>query len=100
MPSSAQRDRASGLIGIVPLALTMPNLATEFVLALSLTAHIHWGLEAIVVDYVRPRIVGKLLPKVAIGAIYVLSFATLGGLMYFNFTDVGLAHAVRILWKL
>ncbi|XP_022692179.1 succinate dehydrogenase [ubiquinone] cytochrome b small subunit, mitochondrial-like isoform X1 [Varroa jacobsoni] len=89
-----------GLVGIVPIALMMPNPATEFILALSLTAHIHWGIEAVAVDYARPRVVGEFLSKVAIGTVYALSFATLGGLMYFNFTDVGLAHAIRMLWSL
>lgn len=97
---TAERALSAGLVGIVPAALVMPNPATEFLLALSLTAHIHWGMEAIAVDYVRARIVGEALPKVAMGAVYALSFATLGGLMYFNFTDVGLAHAVRMLWTL
>ncbi|XP_022692180.1 succinate dehydrogenase [ubiquinone] cytochrome b small subunit, mitochondrial-like isoform X2 [Varroa jacobsoni] len=95
-----ERAVSAGLVGIVPIALMMPNPATEFILALSLTAHIHWGIEAVAVDYARPRVVGEFLSKVAIGTVYALSFATLGGLMYFNFTDVGLAHAIRMLWSL
>nr|WDE17738.1 mitochondrial succinate dehydrogenase cytochrome b small subunit [Neoseiulus barkeri] len=97
---TAERAVSAALVGIAPMALCMPNPATDFLLSLALTAHIHWGMEAIAVDYVRARVVGNLLPKVAMGTVYALSFATLGGLMYFNFTDVGLANCVRMFWKL
>ncbi|XP_003741116.1 succinate dehydrogenase [ubiquinone] cytochrome b small subunit, mitochondrial [Galendromus occidentalis] len=97
---TAERAVSAALIGVTPLALAMPNPATNFLLSLALTAHIHWGMEAIAVDYVRARVVGSVLPKLAMGAVYGLSFATLGGLMYFNFTDVGLANAILMFWKL
>lgn len=58
------------------------------------------GIEAIVVDYVRPSIFGKVIPKLAVGAVYALSFFTLGGLCYFIYTDVGIINAVKLLWKL
>lgn len=51
-------------------------------------------------DYVRPSIFGKVIPKLAVGAVYALSFFTLGGLCYFIYTDVGIINAVKLLWKL
>ena len=66
---------------------------------MSLVTHVHWGLEAIVVDYVRPRLFGPVIPKIAIGLTYLLSILTLAGLYYFNYTDVGLSQAVMMLLK-
>ena len=58
------RFSIAALVGVAPLALYAPNPATDFLLSLALTAHIHWGMEAIAVDYVRARVVGNFLPKV------------------------------------
>ncbi|XP_050720913.1 succinate dehydrogenase [ubiquinone] cytochrome b small subunit, mitochondrial-like isoform X2 [Eriocheir sinensis] len=88
------------LMGAIPTAFIMPNAATEYFLALCLSLHAHWGVEAIVVDYIRPSVFGKVIPKLAVGAVYAISIATLGGLCYFNYTDVGIVNAVKLLWKL
>lgn len=58
------------------------------------------GVEAIVVDYVRPNVVGAVLSRAAVAGVYALSVLTIGGLFYFNYTDVGLSQAIRMLWKL
>lgn len=58
------------------------------------------GIEAIVVDYVRPSVFGNTIPKLALGAVYGLSALTLGGLFYFIYADVGLVTAIKMLWKL
>ncbi len=60
------------------------------------------GLEAIAVDYVQPVRVGgsTLIPKLAVGAVWALSAFTLGALYYFNYTDVGIVHAIKMLWSL
>lgn len=58
------------------------------------------GVEAIVVDYVRPSVFGPVIPKLALALVYGLSALTLGSLWYFTYTDVGLAKAVKMLWKL
>ncbi len=58
------------------------------------------GIEAIVVDYVRPSVFGEMIPKISVGLVYALSFITLGGLCYFTYTDVGLVNAIKMLWKL
>ena len=57
------------------------------------------GLEACVIDYVRPVIFGNFIPKVALGMLYVFSAALLGGLFYFNFNDVGVGRAIRKFWS-
>lgn len=58
------------------------------------------GIEAVVIDYVRPIIFGNTIPKIAVGLMYVLSIATLAGLMNFIFNDVGIANGIQLLWKL
>ncbi|XP_066963288.1 succinate dehydrogenase [ubiquinone] cytochrome b small subunit, mitochondrial isoform X1 [Macrobrachium rosenbergii] len=97
---TAERILSGILMGAIPLAVAFPSPAVEYFLALSMTLHSHWGIEAIVVDYVRPSVFGKVIPKLAVGAVYGLSFLTLGGLCYFIYTDVGIINAVKLLWKL
>lgn len=87
------------MVGVVPMAFLTPNSYLDYALALSLVTHVHWGLEAIVVDYVRPKIFGPVIPKLAIGLTYLLSILTLAGLYYFNYNDVGLAQAIMMFLK-
>lgn len=58
------------------------------------------GLEAIAVDYVRASIFGPVIPKVAIGLVYLISIATLGGLFYIITHDIGLANSIRQFWSI
>ncbi|CAG2103237.1 unnamed protein product [Medioppia subpectinata] len=97
---SIERYVSMALLGVIPAALVVPNPALDYLLALSLVAHIHWGLEAIVVDYIRPSIFGAFIPKVMVAYVYMLSIAALAGLFYFNYTDVGLGVAIRMAAKM
>ena len=51
-------------------------------------------------DYWRPKIVGPALAKMGVAAVYGISAFTLGGLCYFNYTDVGIINAIKMFWKL
>jgi succinate dehydrogenase (ubiquinone) membrane anchor subunit len=51
-------------------------------------------------DYVRPTIFGNIIPKIALGAVYLLSIATLAGLLFFITNDVGIVLAIKQFWKL
>lgn len=97
---TAERFLSASLLGLLPVSLAFPNPALDYALALALTAHVHWGVEAIVVDYLRPTVVGVTIARIGVASIYALSVLTLGGLFYFNYTDVGLSQAIRMLWKL
>ncbi|XP_054720181.1 succinate dehydrogenase [ubiquinone] cytochrome b small subunit, mitochondrial-like [Uloborus diversus] len=97
---TAERFLAAGLLGVVPLSIAYPNPVLDYSVALALTAHVHWGFEAIAEDYARPQMVGAALSKAAMALVYALSVFTLGGLFYFNYSDVGLGQAIRLLWKL
>lgn len=60
------------------------------------------GVEAIVVDYIRPSLFNgsTVIPNIAQGLVWLLSALTLGGLYYFNYTDVGIVNAIKMLWKI
>lgn len=51
-----------------------------------------------VTDYVRPSVVGNVLPKVAHASLILISMATLGGLFYMIYNDIGIAKSVKKLW--
>lgn len=95
-----ERAVALGLLGLVPTAFLFPSPILDNILAIVVVMHNHWGWEAVMVDYIRPIIFGPVIPKIAIASIYVLSIATLAGLMFFINGDVGLVNAIKMLWKL
>lgn len=88
-----------GLLAVIPLALVYPNPVLDYVLALSLIVHIHWGFEALVVDYIRPSLFGAAIPKVALASLYIVSIMALAGLFYLNYSDVGLSTAIKMFMK-
>ena len=71
-------------------------------LSLYSVLHSHWGVEAIVVDYIRPALFGgnTIIPNIAQALVWALSAFTLGALYYFNYTDVGIVNAIKMLWKI
>merc|ERR1712076_286736 len=85
---------------IVPFVWTNPM--TDAVFATLLVLHSHWGVEAIVVDYIRPSLFGgnTVIPNLAQALVWALSAFTLGALYYFNYTDIGIVNAIKMLWKL
>lgn len=107
-----------GLLGLTPAAIISPNFFLDDTLAILTVAHFHWynyiyflfvtllmsssfrGLEACVVDYVRPILFGNAVPKVTLGLLYLLSFATLGGLLYYNHTSIGIGQTVKKIWAI
>lgn len=95
----AERYLSLGLLGVLPTAAVVSNPVMDYAVALSLVVHVHWGVEAIVTDYIRPSIFGPTIPKISIALVYVLSSLALGGLFMFNYTDVGLSQATRMLAK-
>ncbi|KAK3930083.1 Succinate dehydrogenase [ubiquinone] cytochrome b small subunit, mitochondrial [Frankliniella fusca] len=95
-----ERALSAALILVVPAALVAPSKALDTLLAVTLVMHSHWGVEAIVVDYVRPILFGNAIPKVALGGVYVLSIVTLAGLLQLIYTDIGLANTVKKIWSL
>ena len=93
---NAERILSLALLGIIPGALLMENQVGDFVLATSLILHSWWGLNQIVTDYLH----GPTLPKLGFGLLTATCIVALGGLLYFNYADVGLSKAIKKLWSL
>lgn len=96
----AERYLSLALLGVIPAAAVVPHPIMDYAVALSLVVHVHWGVEAIVTDYIRPSIFGPVIPKVSIALVYILSSLAVGGLFVFNYTDVGITQATRMLAKI
>ncbi|XP_018335018.1 succinate dehydrogenase [ubiquinone] cytochrome b small subunit, mitochondrial [Agrilus planipennis] len=96
---TAERAISLLLLGVVPYGIISPNAVTDNLMAVLTVAHIHWGLEAVVVDYVRPLVFGPVIPKVSLIILYVISAATLGGLLYYNFTNIGIGKTIKKGWN-
>ncbi|KPM06105.1 succinate dehydrogenase [ubiquinone] cytochrome b small subunit, mitochondrial-like protein [Sarcoptes scabiei] len=94
-----ERVLSASLLAVIPASLMIPSPVLDNLLALSLVVHVHWGLEAIVVDYIRPSLVGPVLPKISLGALYIVSIVALAGLFYLNYSDVGLSTAIKMFIK-
>uniref|UniRef100_A0A2M4AHU1 Succinate dehydrogenase [ubiquinone] cytochrome b small subunit n=1 Tax=Anopheles triannulatus TaxID=58253 RepID=A0A2M4AHU1_9DIPT len=95
---NAERVVSAALLGVVPFGIMFPSFTGDTLIAVSVVMHQHWGLEAIVTDYVRPILFGTTVPKLAHGLLLIVSAATLGGLFYFNYNDVGIAGCVKKIW--
>lgn len=96
----AERVLSLGMLGIVPLSLICPSQAADFLLGVSIVMHSHWGLEAIVTDYIRESVFGSVLPKAAHGLLLLFSAITLAGLSMMAYNNQGLGTTVRKLWAL
>uniref|UniRef100_C1BUX9 Succinate dehydrogenase [ubiquinone] cytochrome b small subunit n=1 Tax=Lepeophtheirus salmonis TaxID=72036 RepID=C1BUX9_LEPSM len=85
---------------VVPFAYTTPM--TDAIFCTLAVLHAHWGVEAVVVDYIRPSLFGgsKVIPNLCQVATWILSAAVLGGLFYFNYTDIGFVNAMKMIWML
>lgn len=88
------------LIGVIPLAFLIPWKPMDYLLAISVVLHNHWGISAVCSDYLRPNTVGPLLSKAGIGLCYLFSILTLAGLLKLIKHDVGLVGSLKKLWAL
>lgn len=95
-----ERILSAGLVGVMPLSFMINSPAMDYLLAVSMVLHIHWGLEAVVVDYIRPMVFGSVIPRVSLYALYLVSILSLAGLFYFNYTDVGMVQGLRMAVKM
>jgi len=57
-------------------------------------------LEAIIIDYARPIVVGTLVPKVAFLMLNLLSAATLAGLLVLIYNGPGLTKVIKNGWAI
>lgn len=95
-----ERFLSLGLLFVLPAAIACPSQVLDSILATTVVTHAHLGLEAIIVDYVRPNILGPVIPKIVHALLILISLATLGGLYYFIYNDIGIGKAFRKLWAI
>ncbi|XP_053613372.1 succinate dehydrogenase [ubiquinone] cytochrome b small subunit, mitochondrial isoform X1 [Plodia interpunctella] len=94
-----EKATAAILVPLIPLALVLPNKLFDSVLAILITAHSFWGVEAMIVEYARVIVVGPVVPKVAMGFNYGITFLMLGGLFYLIFNDIGMCRSFWKIWR-
>ncbi|XP_017845276.1 succinate dehydrogenase [ubiquinone] cytochrome b small subunit, mitochondrial [Drosophila busckii] len=97
---TVERVVSAALLGVIPGAFIFPSQVMDALLAISVVIHNYWGIEALVVDYMRPSVVGNVLPKLAHGALILISMAALGGLFYYIKNDVGLVNGIKRFWAI
>ncbi|XP_037948556.1 succinate dehydrogenase [ubiquinone] cytochrome b small subunit, mitochondrial [Teleopsis dalmanni] len=96
----AERIVSAALLGIMPIAIMFPSQTLDALMAISIIIHTHWGVEAIITDYMRPNVVGPMVPKVSHMALILVSIASLGGLFYLIFNDIGISKTIRQFWEI
>ncbi|KAL2722863.1 hypothetical protein V1478_009726 [Vespula squamosa] len=85
---------------LLPTSLLLENQIIDGILAVLVVMHMHWGLEAIVVDYARPIIVGTFLPKVFHLLLNLCSIVTLAGLLILIYNGPGIARSIKDAWSI
>lgn len=96
-----ERGLSIALYAFIPTAIALPgNSMFDDIAIIGMLLHSHWGLESIVVDYVRPILFGHVIPKIALVALHLVTIFAMGSLLYFNHNDIGFGQAVRNLWTL
>nr|CAH7722152.1 unnamed protein product [Callosobruchus chinensis] len=88
------------LLGVVPATFISPNCILDDMFAILVVSHFHWGLEACVVDYIRPILFGPVIPKLTMALLYLISIGTLGGLLYYNHHCIGIGCTGRRIWEI
>ncbi|KAG6796416.1 succinate dehydrogenase [ubiquinone] cytochrome b small subunit, mitochondrial [Apis mellifera caucasica] len=95
-----EKIASAALPVIIPVALTMENVICDGLMSLLIVIHMHWGLEAIITDYARPRVVGPLLPKLLHLSLIFLSAITLCGLFLLINNGPGVSKAIKEAWAI
>ncbi|THK32896.1 succinate dehydrogenase [ubiquinone] cytochrome b small subunit, mitochondrial [Diachasma alloeum] len=95
-----ERVVAAAFIVLLPGVLLVQNVILDGAFAALLVMHAHWGLEAIILDYARPAVVGPVLPKILFAALYAMSVVTLAGLLALAYNGPGVGGAVKKFWAI
>ncbi|CAF1431902.1 unnamed protein product [Rotaria sp. Silwood1] len=90
-----ERVVALTMLAIIPISFIFSSMFMNYLLAVSLAIHAHWGMDAVLIDYC-PR---KALPLANIIR-YILTTIAFAGLCYFNYNNMGLIKALKALWTM
>lgn len=57
-------------------------------------------MEAIIIDYARPIVVGPVLPKILFVSLYLVSALTLAGLLVLVYNGPGISKVIKQGWAI
>ncbi|XP_015609874.1 succinate dehydrogenase [ubiquinone] cytochrome b small subunit, mitochondrial isoform X2 [Cephus cinctus] len=95
-----ERTIAASFIGLLPACIILENAIVDGLFGILLVMHSHWGLEALILDYARPAVVGTLLPKVLNFLLNLISAATLAGLLVLVYNGPGIGKSIKSAWAI
>ncbi|KAF7998183.1 hypothetical protein HCN44_009581 [Aphidius gifuensis] len=95
-----ERIVAASFVVLFPGVILLQNPIIDVAFSLLVVMHAHWGLEAVILDYARPAVVGKILPKVLMLALYLLSGITLAGLGAVIYNGPGVGGSIKRIWAI
>lgn len=90
-----ERYVAAALIPVIPTALIYPHPVLDTLLIGAMVLHTHWRLSGVVQDYIH----GPVLFKIGRLLVLALSIATFGSMCYFNYSDIGFARFIRLIYS-
>ncbi|XP_012285241.1 succinate dehydrogenase [ubiquinone] cytochrome b small subunit, mitochondrial [Orussus abietinus] len=95
-----ERLLSTALIPILPACVILQNPVVDGLTAILIVMHSYWGLEAVVIDYARPIVVGPIVPKIAHILLNLLSAATLAGLFVLIYNGPGIGKTIKNVWTI
>ncbi|KAI4473592.1 hypothetical protein M0802_016038 [Mischocyttarus mexicanus] len=96
----AEKIVSAAMPVLIPSCLLLENPVIDAITGILVVMHMHWGLEALVVDYARPNVVGPLLAKVFHLLLNLLSIITLAGLLVLIYNGPGIGKSIKDGWKI
>ncbi|UJR13703.1 hypothetical protein I4U23_000714 [Adineta vaga] len=90
-----ERVIAVAMLAIIPGSFVYDSIFMNYLLAISLALHAHWGMDSALLDYC-PR---KALPLANVIR-HLLTVVSFLGLCYFNYNDMGITRALKALWSI
>ncbi|XP_041369310.1 succinate dehydrogenase [ubiquinone] cytochrome b small subunit, mitochondrial-like [Gigantopelta aegis] len=82
------------MIPIMPGAILFAGPIMDYALSTVVFLHGFWGIEGVLSDYLM-----KFVPWVQY-VWYGISILAFAGLIHFNYSDVGVTQAIKMLWSL
>ncbi|XP_067656284.1 succinate dehydrogenase [ubiquinone] cytochrome b small subunit B, mitochondrial-like [Haliotis asinina] len=82
------------MIPIMPACLLYQGAAMDYAISTVVFLHGYWGISGVLSDYVE-----KFVPWIKYPW-YLISILTFAGLLHFNYNDVGVCAAIKMLWQI
>lgn len=89
-----ERVLAVSMLGVMPACLFVQGPIMDTLLSITVLLHGFWGVDGVLTDYLE-----KFVPWIHYPW-YLLTIAGLAGLIYFNYNDVGVCEAIKMVWSL